>query len=509
MLQPLDLAVIVLYLAGTAWLGLRLSGKQSGLKDYFVGGRDLPWWAVCLSIVATETSALTVVGIPVMSYLGDVSYLQVALGYLLGRVVVAFLMLPRYYDGEMVTAYAYLGKRFGRSTQTTAGVTFLVTRLMADGIRVLAAAIPLKMILNGIGIDVGYFTIIVVLSLVTIAYTFVGGLRAVVWVDVAQMALYVVGGVIVIAVVTGHNGMDWLTNAWDADKLKMFVFSGDPIADDAGFIPSLLGGTVFAMASHGADQLIVQRLLACRTKAEAQKAIIASGVVVFLQFAVFLAVGLALWGYYQGASPDKLGLTRDDEVLPKFIIEGLPTGVSGLLLAGILAAAMSTLSSSLSALSSSTVTDVYANLRKGPISDTQGLKIGRWATIGWGLAFIAPAVFFKNDEGNIVILALGIAGITYGALLGSFALGLVNKRARAADANIAFVLAAATTMTLFVMENWVLAKDGKAHVLVAWQWYPLVGVLVTLVVGGLLSLRHRTRVVEGDDARTPEPAAQR
>lgn len=213
---------------------------------------------------------------------------------------------------------------------------------------------------------------------------------------------------------------------------------------------------------------------------------------VFVQFAIFLFVGLALWGYDKGASAGDLGLTRPDEVLPKFIIEGLPAGLSGLLLAGILAAAMSTLSSSLNALSSSTVTDVYGNLKKTPVTDEEGLRIGRWATIGWGLAFIAPALFFKSDEGNIVILALGIAGITYGALLGSFALGLFNKRARASDANIAFVLAAATTLILFVLEKWVMAEDGKPHVLVAWQWYPLVGVIVTLVVGGLLSLRHRT-----------------
>ncbi len=503
MLQTLDLAVIVVYLVATAALGLKLSGKQKGLTDYFLGGRDLPWWAVCLSVVATETSALTVVGIPVISFLGNISFLQVAIGYLLGRIVVAFLMLPRYYDGEMVTAYAYLGKRFGSSTQTTAGITFLFTRLMADGIRVLAAAIPLKLIFAGIGIDTSYFTIIVVLSLVTILYTFIGGIRAVVWVDVAQMLLYVLGGLLAVIVVTRDIGWSWLSEAASADKLTFFVLEGNPITDAATLIPSVIGGAIFAMASHGADQIVVQRLLTCRTKVDAQKAIIVSGVVVFLQFAVFLAVGLALWSYFGQQSPEELGLTRNDEVFPKFIIEGLPAGVSGLLLAGILAAAMSTLSSSLSALSSSTVTDVYGLMKKTPLTDAEGLRVGRWATIGWGVAFIIPATFFKSDSGSIVILALGIAGITYGALLGSFALGLFNKRARAADANIAFVCAAATTLTMFVLEKWVLAVDGVPHVVVAWQWYPLVGVIVTLVVGGLLSMRHT------DDGRsvTQAPAS--
>ncbi len=499
MLHTLDLAVIVIYLVATAALGLKLSGKQTGLTDYFLGGRNLPWWAVCLSVVATETSALTVVGIPVISFLGNISFLQVALGYLLGRVVVAFLMLPRYYNGEMVTAYAYLGKRFGSSTQTTAGITFLITRLMADGIRVLAAAIPLKLIFAGIGIDTSYFTIIVVLSLVTILYTFIGGIRAVVWVDVTQMLLYVFGGLLAIIVITGDIGWSWLSDAASADKLQFFVLEGNPITDASTLLPSLIGGAIFAMASHGADQIIVQRLLTCRTRADAQKAIITSGVVVFVQFAIFLAVGLALWGYFGQQSPEELGLTRNDEVFPKFIIEGLPAGVSGLLLAGILAAAMSTLSSSLSALSSSTVTDVYGLIRKTPMTDEEGLRVGRWATIGWGLAFIAPAVFFTSDSGSIVILALGIAGITYGALLGSFALGIINKRARAVDANIAFVCAAGTTLTMFVLEKWVLAVDGVPHVLVAWQWYPLVGVIVTLVVGGLLSMRRTSEAPLASD----------
>ncbi|CAM4042757.1 sodium:solute symporter family transporter [Helcobacillus massiliensis] len=491
-MQLLDIAVIVLYLLATAWLGLKLSGKQTGVRDYFLGSRDLPWWAVCLSVVATETSALTVIGIPVMSYLGNISYLQLGLGYILGRVIVAALLLPRYYDGEMVTAYAYLGKRFGESTQATAGITFMVTRLLADGVRVLAAAIPLKVILDGLGVHASYFVIIVVLALVTILYTFIGGIRAVVWVDVAQMLLYVVGGIIALVVVTSAIGGSWLTDAIAEGKTQLLVLEGSPISGADSLIPSLIGGTVFAMASHGSDQLVVQRLLACCTKAEAQKALIASGVVVVVQFAVFLAVGLALWGYYQQKSPAELGLTRDDEIFPHFIIEGLPAGLSGLLLAGILAAAMSTLSSSLSALSSSTVTDVVARFRRDPLTEEQGLRVGRWATIAWGVAFILPATVFTSDEGSIVILALGIAGITYGGLLGAFIFGIVNKRARAADANIAFAVAVAVNAFFFVMEKYVVGD-----VWVAWQWYPLLGVLVTFAVGGLLSLRRVADVGTG------------
>ncbi|NDK31572.1 sodium:solute symporter [Nesterenkonia haasae] len=502
-METLDIVVIVAYLIATAWLGLKLSGRQAGLRDYFLGGRNLPWWAVSLSVVATETSALTVIGIPVMSYMADISYLQLGIGYIVGRIVVAFLMLPRYYDGEMVTAYAYLGKRFGSSTQTTAGITFLVTRLFADGVRVLAAAIPLKIILEGIGISVEYFTIIVVLAVVTIIYTFIGGIRAVVWVDVAQMTLYVLGGLLTIIVISVATGGEWLGAAADAGKLNFFVFEGNPISASGSFLPSLIGGAVFAMASHGSDQIVVQRLLSCRTKVEAQKAIIWSGVLVFVQFAIFLMVGLALWSYYNQATPDDLGLTRDDEIFPMFIVEGLPAGVSGLLLAGILAAAMSTLSSSLSALSSSTVTDVYARLKKSPVTDKQGLRVGRWATIGWGLAFIAPATVFQSDDGNIVILALGIAGITYGGLLGAFIFGIFNKRARPLDANIAFGIAVAVNAFFFVMEKYV-----TGEVWVAWQWYPLLGVLVTFAVGGTLSLRHSGPMVEDTLVKNDKEAVE-
>src|SRR5699024_10533315 len=195
-----------------------------------------------------------------------------------------------------------------------------------------------------------------------------------------------------------------------------------------------------------------------------------------------------LWGYFDQAAPQQLGLTRDDEVYPLFIVEALPAGLSGLLLAGILAAAMSTLSSSLSALSSSTVTDVVGRLRRRPMTDRDGLRIGRWATIGWALAFIAPATIFRSDEGNIVVLALGVAGITYGGLLGAFVFGIVNKRAHALDANIAFVVAVAVNAFFFVMEKYVVGE-----VWVAWQWYPLLGVLVPFAVGGLLSLRRPAR----------------
>lgn len=479
-MQTLDLVVIVAYLVGSAWLGLRLSGKQRDLKGYFLGNRDLPWWAVCFSVVATETSALTVISVPTVAYLGTMTFLQVALGYLLGRVVVAFVLLPRYYRGEMTTAYAYLGLRFGRGMQGTASVAFLFTRLLADGVRLFAAAIPMKVILDGFGIELSFFTIIAAMGLVTVAYTFIGGIRAVVWVDVMQMGVYVAGGVIALVYLATSLDVNFLVAASDAGKTQILDFSSDPISAPYAFVTAVIGGALLSTASHGADQIIVQRLLTCRTLQDAQKAVIASAVVVFAQFALFLVVGLGLWAYYEGAAPEDLGLQTGDQIFPTFIVDVLPAGVSGLLLAGIMAAAMSTLSSSLSALSSSTMADLYEKFARRSLSDAEGLRMGRIFTLGWGLVFIGSAALFTGTDNPVVELGLSVAGITYGGLLGSFFLGLWVRKARQLDAVIGFAIAVAVMAYLFLFER----------ELVGFTWYTAIGVVITLAVGWLLSRRH-------------------
>jgi solute:Na+ symporter, SSS family len=481
MLHGLDLAVIVVYLVGSAAIGLWLSGKQKTLKGYFLGDRDLPWWAVALSVVATETSALTVISVPAVAYLGDISFLQLAIGYLIGRVLVAFVLLPKYYAGEMVTAYAYLGKRFGRGMQATASVTFLGTRLLADGVRMFACAIPVKVILEGLGLDVSFFWIIVVLSIVTVFYTYIGGIRAVVWVDVFQMGIYIVGALLALAILVNGAGSGFWSAAAEAGKTRVFDFTSDPISEPYAFVTAIVGGALLSMASHGADQIIVQRLLSCRSLKDAQLAIIGSGVIVFVQFALFLVVGLALWTYYDQQTPEQLGASAaGDDIFPRFIVEGLPPGLSGLLLAGILAAAMSTLSSSLSALSSSTMTDLYEKFVGVPATDEQALKISRLTTFGWGLVFIVFANLFTNTDSPVVELGLSVAGITYGGLLGAFFLGIFVPRARQVDAMIGFVVAVAVMAYLFLFQP----------ELIGFTWYTAIGLVITMTLGTLLSLRH-------------------
>ncbi|RNL80603.1 sodium:solute symporter [Halostreptopolyspora alba] len=494
-MQPIDLVVIAVYLLCSAWLGLRLSGRQRTTKDYFIGSRRMPWWAVCLSVVATETSALTVISVPGVAYLDNVTFLQVAVGYLVGRVIVAFVLLPRYYRGEMTTAYAYLGLRFGRGMQGTASVTFLFTRLLADGVRLFAAAIPMKLILDSYGVELSYFWVVAILGVITIIYTLIGGIRAVVWVDVLQMGLYLAGGLVALGVIINQLDVNFLSYAADAGKTQFLDFTSNPISAPYATVTAVVGGALLSTASHGADQIIVQRLLSCRTLRDAQKAVIGSAVVVFFQFALFLTVGLALFAYFEGAGLDQLGLENGDALFPHFILEGLPAGLSGLLLAGIMASAMSTLSSSLSALSSSTMADLYQRFSRRALSDSEALKLSRLFTLGWGLVFIGAAAMFTGTDDPVVELGLSVASLTYGGLLGAFFLGMWVRRARQLDAVIAFCVAVLTMVYLFVFQ-----RD-----LVGFTWYTGIGLAIVVGLGFVLSRRHSTAAPGVEESNAPSP----
>ena len=509
MLTSLDYTVIAVYLAGVAAFGIRAGGRQTSTADYFLGGRDLPWWAVCFSVVATETSTLTVIGVPAVSYGGTLTFLQITFGYLLGRLVVSVVFLPRYVHGNLSTAYAFLGERYGDTMRGAASVTFLVTRLLADGVRLFATAIPIKIIAASAGLEVSYFAIIAVIGLVTIVYTLIGGIKAVVWMDVVQMGVYVGGALGAVVVLLGDVPSGWWTSAAAAGKTQLIDFGlgggfSAWLTQPYAFVTAVVGGGIFSMASHGTDQLIVQRLLACRTLRDSQKALVGSGFVVMFQFALFLFVGLLLWSYYGGAPVADLGLTRGDEVFPKFIIEGLPPGVSGLILAGIIAAAMSTLSSSLNALASSTVFDLYERFGGRSLDERKALRTSRLLTLGWGLVFILFATLFEDQQNPVVELGLAIATFTYGGLLGVFLLGLLNRRTQQTDAIVAFAVTI-VAMVLIIRGvwygpdvGWVLTLSpsdvqpgGPALSAIGWPWYTAIGAAITLTVGSLLALRHR------------------
>jgi SSS family transporter len=480
-----DLIVIVVYLAATAAIGLTLSGRQRDSSAYFIGERDLPWWAVCFSIVATETSTLTVISVPGVAYLGAFGFVELAIGYIVARTLVSFILLPLYMRGGFVSAYQYLRSRFGVRMQVVASITFLVTRLLAEGVRLFASAIPIKLLADAIGMPTDYVTIIVGLSLITLAYTYVGGIRAVIWTDAMQMLLYVGGAVLCASILLHEVGWSSLGVAYDAGKFQVLNFTAPILTSPFNWIAAILGGAAFGMASHGSDQLLVQRVLTCRNLSDGRKAMIGSGVVVGIQFALFSLVGTLLWLHFGGKSIAALGLHSSDELFPRFIIDELPPGVSGLLIAGILAATMGSLSSALNAMANSTIADLWRALRWRADEKTM-LRLSRLFTIVWAAVMAGFACMFTDTKSQVVLLGLGIAGYTYGAMLGAFILGLAIKRANQGDAVVAFIA------TLVVM-TWMVRSYA-----LAFTWYVPLGVIVTLVVGGLLSLRH--------PPETPRPA---
>ena len=508
MLSVVDVLVILVYLAAVTYFGLAIAGGPKSDTDYFLGGRDLPWWAVCFSIVATETSTLTVIGIPAVAYAGSLTFLQLSIGYIIGRIIVAAWFLPRYFSGKLNTAYAYLGERFGGAMQVSASVTFLVTRLLADGVRLFATAIPLKIVFQAAGLDVGYPVIIIGIGLVTIVYTFVGGLKAVVWMDVVQLAVYVVGSLIALVLLVSESSGVMMQTAIDAGKLTVFDFRSafrwpSLITENYNALAAIVGGAALSMASHGTDQLIVQRVLACRSESEGRKALIVSGFAVAIQFALFLAVGLFLWMHYDGASTGSLGLGRGDEIFPYFILNEMPVGLKGLLIAGIIAAAMSTLSSSLNALASSSVHDLMHRGRRSQ-SGTDSARSGKVLTVFWGLVFIVFASLFTDRQSPVVELGLAIASYTYGGLLGAFLLGLLIEKADQVDAIVSFFVA--LVVMVFVIKFVLVSPEGSlvfafgtenvalrssGFLPVAWPWYTIIGTLVLLSVGSMLSFRHR------------------
>jgi SSS family transporter len=466
----LDLGVLVVYLLGvTAW-GAWLGRGQSGATDYFLGSRSLPWWAVLLSVVATETSTLTFLSIPGVSYLGTMTFLQLTLGYLLGRVVVAAVLLPRYAEGHLTTAYALLTGRFGEGTRRLTSGVFMGTRLLADSVRLFATAIPLALIT---GWD--YPVSIGVIGALTVVYTYLGGIKAVVWVDAVQMVLYLVGAILAAWVLQGVVDGGWaaiLSQAAEAGKLRVVDVSLDP------GIPytlwgGVLGGAFLSMASHGTDQLIVQRLLTCRDLASSRRALVGSGFAVILQFLVFLLIGLGLWAFYQGRA-----FERSDEIFALFIVQELPAGLTGLLIAGVFAAAMSSLSSSINALASASAYDFWAPLAGAEGDEQRILRAGKGFTLLWSALLVGGAIVFipLSRETSAVEVALAVASLVYGGLLGAFALGSLGTRADAFSVKVG-MLAGIGVVTLV----WVFARES-----LAWPWFVPLGSVVTFAVGILL-----------------------
>ncbi len=481
----LDAVVLLVYLAGITLFGLRFSRAHRSVTEYFIGTRQTPWWIISVSIVAAETSTLTLIGVPAIAFGtyarpeqgGSLTYLQVVAGYVVARVLLAWLFVPQYFAGGVLTAYEVLARRFGARVKHVIALLFLIMRPLAEGVRVFAASLVLSAVIAVVlpGLPHLWLWSILCVGALTLFYTFEGGISAVIWTDVVQFVIYVAGSLAAVYELWHLIPGGWhtvVTEAGAAGKLQVLSWSVDPSLPFT-FWAGLLGGTCLTMASHGTDQLLVQRVLACRDVSDGRRALIASGVIVFAQFVLFLLIGVMLFAFsrVQPLPP----LTTNDEVFPAFIVRYLPHGVSGLVIAAIFAAAMSNLSASLNALASTSVMDFYRPfvvVGGGAIDDAKALAIARRFTLVWGVVLIGIAVVARG-WGSVFTTGLTIASIVYGPMLGAFLLGRFSTRATGTSviAGVAVSLAAMIAIRVFSP--------------LAWTWYVLVGAAICTSVGSL------------------------
>ncbi len=477
-MRYLDIAVIVVYLAGITWFGARFRSGQKNLRDYFLGGRTAPWWAIALSIVSAETSTLTIIGTPALAFNGNLGFLQIVVGYLLARIVISILFLPHYFRGEMFTAYELMRRRFGERVRKLTASIFLVTRALAEGVRVFAISLVISIVLGS-----GEIASIVLIVVLTLFYTFEGGMTAVIWTDVIQMSLYVLGAVLSFFVILGKIPGGWehvAAVAGAAHKFTIFDFRFSPdmafFSRTYSFWAGGAGGCFLTTATHGTDQLMVQRLLSARDQRQSRAALLGSWVVIFVQFTLFLMIGVLLFVYYGDhhlAAPHALGQS-DDRIYPEFIWQQMPPGVAGIIVAAILAAAMANLSAALNSLSSTTLVD-FLRARSLAGGESRALRTARFATIVWGAVLLAIAIGARHSR-SVLEAGLTIGSIPMGALLGVFLLGVLTRRP-GEPAAIAGVIAGLGAV-LFV--------NLRTHI--AWTWYVFIGTVVTFVVGLIVSL---------------------
>ena len=494
-LNRLDLFIIAVYLAGITLFGLRFRKQDRSLRDYFLADRNVPWWAIALSIVAAETSTLTIISIPGLAYDTNFQFLQVVLGYLVARVVISLLFIPHYFRGDLLTAYQLMERRFGpRLRSLTAGL-FLITRSAAEGVRVFAVAIVVGIALgpafNGMTEFSRDLASIAIVTLLTLIYTFEGGMAAVIWTDVVQMAIYVGGTLVGFFTILHLVPGGWHTIrelASGPDKFRVFDFSFS-WSKTYTFWAGLIGGTFLTTASHGTDQLMVQRLLAAKNERQSKIALLASGAAILFQFTLFLAVGAMLWAFYRLFPPAAM-FSRSDRIFPTFVVTQMPHGVSGLLIAAILAAAMSNLSAALNSLSSSSIVDFYLH-RRPQASEAARVRISRVATILWGLVLFLLAILSRRG-GRVVEVGLSIASVAYGALLGVFLLGLLTRKANEQGAAVGMVCG--FFLNLYI---WLYTK-------VPWTWYVVIGSSVTFAIGYAASRMLGSNLQK---ERAEEPAA--
>jgi SSS family solute:Na+ symporter len=466
----IDLGILVFYLAGVVALGLWIGRKSDSVSDFVVGGRNRPWWLILFSIVATETSTVTFLSIPGFAYGKDMTWLQIPLGFLLGRFAVVFLLLPQYFKGSFYTAYEVLHQRFGGATQKVASAMFIVTRSLADGLRLFLSAIVLQ---EMTGIQIHWA--VAAMGVGTIVYTFFGGIRAVLVTDLVQFVIYIAGALVALTLIVRRlpGGWDQLVSVGEAaDKLRIFDLTLD-WSQPYGLWAGLIGGLFITLGSHGVDQMMVQRYLCARKLKDAQRALWVGGFVVVAQFALFLLIGVGLYVFYQ-TFPPEVAFERTDRVFARFILDEIPVGLLGLLLGAIFAAAMSTLSSSLNSCATAAANDIYFPIMSSTGSEASAgkqLRVIRILTVVFGLVQIGVGIAGQWVTASVVSSVLGIAAFTTGIVLGVFFLGMFTKRVGERAALVGLVLGLAGMSIIFFATP------------LAWPWFALVGSAGTFISG--------------------------
>ena len=486
-----DAGIVGVYLLGVTLAGSLAGRKLKSTQDYFLAGRRAPWWLAAFSIVATETSTLTFVAVPGIAFAGNFTFLQVAAGFLLGRILVAWWMVPAYLEGRLQTSYELLQSRLGGGARRGASGVFCVTRLLGDGVRLFSACVVFKEVLAWmLGPWQGNELVAVaVVGGLTLVYTFAGGMRAVLWTDLVQLFLYIGGALVAVfvALAAVPGGLGGVVDAGlQAGKLHFLNADlGKTFFDGYSLLGGLAGGAFLSLATHGTDQLIVQRLLSCKGVRSARAAVVASGVLVLFQMGFFLFLGLTLWAFYRAAPGGPPAFARPDDVFPHFLVTSLPSGLSGLITAAAFAAAMSTLSGSLNSLASATVNDFYRPLTGNRYTEKRYLRAGRWATLVWGLLLMGVAIPARGIQG-LLDAGLGIAGITSGGVLGLFLLSKWKGRAPGAVAGMWAAIFTCGLLWAGPRLHWEWVPPFH------WTWFTPVGTAVVfLVSAGFMAFRRR------------------
>jgi SSS family transporter len=508
--SPGDWTVIVIYLLGIIGLGLWFGSDQHNTRDYFLGSKTVPWWGIGLSIVAAETSALTIIGVPAMAYGGNIAFLQMIIGYVIARIILAIVLVPHYFKGEIYSPYELFSNTFGPTARQTAGAFFLISETLAAGVRVYVASIPVKLMLGdrllGFGTGdpiLGAILLFVILSLV---YTYVGGVKAVIWTDAVQFGLFLLGGLFALfyipTLVEGGTSAVF-AKAAEAGKLHWLNVTPPPETPWLKFLlgppfniwMGVIGGTVLVMSSHGAEQLIVQRVLACKTVADGRKALALSAVVIFPLFVIFLLVGAMLWVFYQG-HPFQIplpeprpgsGIKANDFIFPIFMMTEVPHILKGFLIVAILSAAMSSVSSALTSLASVSTMDFIRHVLPGK-SEGFFLRFSKVSTVAWAAVLIVLA-YVSRQVDFVLNAAFALRGLTSGALVGGLALAVFWKQGRAIPVVTGMLVSLATMTSIQLLPKWDLTHDIWMRYIgteIFWPWYTLIGAVVTLMTAWIV-----------------------